>query len=53
MTTLKEAVAQALDALTKIHPANMSWETETPHGWIGAWDRKALEYVINEIRREE
>jgi len=29
------------------------WETETPHGWIGAWDRKALEYVINEIRREE
>lgn len=27
MTTLREAVAQALDALTKIHPANMSWET--------------------------
>lgn len=27
MTTLREAAAQALDALTKIHPGNMSWET--------------------------
>lgn len=34
MTTLKEAVAQALDALTKIHPANMSWETGD--AWMNA-----------------
>jgi|Laugrefabdmm15dn_1035133.scaffolds.fasta_scaffold08863_9 hypothetical protein len=34
MTTLREAVAQALDALTKIHPANMSWETGD--AWMNA-----------------
>jgi hypothetical protein len=27
MTTLREAAAQALGALTKVHPGNMSWET--------------------------
>lgn len=34
MTTLREAVAQALDALTKIHPGNMSWETGD--AWMNA-----------------
>ena len=34
MTTLREAVAQALDALTKIHPGNMSWETGD--AWLNA-----------------
>lgn len=34
MTTLREAVAQALDALTKIHPGNMSWETG--EAWLNA-----------------
>jgi hypothetical protein len=34
MTTLRGAVAQALDALTKIHPANMSWETGD--AWMNA-----------------
>ncbi len=22
------------------------WQVETPHGWIGAWDRAALESVL-------
>ena len=34
MTTLREAAAQALDALTKIHPGNMSWETGD--AWLNA-----------------
>lgn len=34
MTTLREAAAQALDALTKIHPGNMSWETGD--AWLDA-----------------
>jgi hypothetical protein len=34
MTTLREAAAQALDALTKIHPGNMSWETG--EAWMNA-----------------
>ena len=34
MTTLRESVAQALDALTKIHPCNMSWETGD--AWLNA-----------------
>lgn len=34
MTTLRKAVAQALDALTKIHPGNMSWETG--EAWLNA-----------------
>jgi len=34
MTTLREAVAQTLDALTKIHPGNMSWETGD--AWLNA-----------------
>lgn len=34
MTTLREAVAQALDELTKIHPGNMSWETGD--AWLDA-----------------
>lgn len=25
------------------------WFVDTPHGWIGAWDRQALEYVVNEM----
>ena len=34
MTTLREAAVQALDALTKIHPRNMSWETGD--AWLNA-----------------
>ena len=34
MTTLRKAAAQALDALTKIHPGNMSWETCV--AWLNA-----------------
>lgn len=22
------------------------WFVDTPHGWIGAWDREALEYIL-------
>lgn len=34
MTTLREAVEKALNALTKIHPGNMSWETG--EAWMNA-----------------
>ena len=34
------------------HGSTMSivrWQVETPHGWVGAWDKSALEYVLQNI----
>lgn len=24
----------------------VNWHVETPHGWVGAWNKEALEYIL-------
>jgi hypothetical protein len=33
--------------------AQVRWQMDTPHGWLGAWDRKALEWVEAATRQAQ
>lgn len=49
-----EPVRERQPLTLEIHQPNESgstlvtarWFVDTPHGWIGAWDREALEYIL-------
>lgn len=52
-TILRDALEKSKSSLKITTPneagstlVTARWFVDTPHGWIGAWDRDALEYVI-------
>jgi hypothetical protein len=59
--TLKAALAQQEQEPVEIKPPNpegatqciVRWMAETPAGWVGAWDREALEQFTHHPPRRE
>ena len=57
---LKAALAQEEQAAVEIKPPNLEgatqcivrWMVETPAGWVGAWDREALQQFVTPPSRE-
>jgi hypothetical protein len=35
-----------------VSPVHIRWMVETPTGWIGAWDRDAIEFLWNAGRAQ-
>jgi hypothetical protein len=60
ITALKAALQQQEQGPVEIKPPNpegatqctVRWWAETPAGWVGAWDREALEQFVHPPRRE-
>jgi hypothetical protein len=58
---IEDELAAGVDMSITIKPANESgatmrtvrWMAETPHGWIGAYDREAIGYLLERLHAAE